>query len=62
MVVTGFSMGGWGSFVTYRESPDRFLGLAAFSGGTDWANGDKYTGLFGGRRSTSRGGRAHCTT
>jgi predicted esterase len=32
ILVTGFSMGGWGSFLTYSNNPDRFLGLASFSG------------------------------
>ncbi len=32
IVVVGFSMGGWGSYLTYHTRPDRFLGLAAFSG------------------------------
>ena len=32
ILITGFSMGGWGSFLTYSINPDRFLGLASFSG------------------------------
>jgi len=31
IVVTGFSMGGWGAIHTYAENPSRFSGIAVFS-------------------------------
>jgi predicted esterase len=38
IVLTGFSMGGYGAYRTYFERPGRFRALAAFSGHPDLAN------------------------
>jgi len=38
IVLAGFSMGGYGVFRTYYETPDRFAGLAVFSGHPNLAN------------------------
>lgn len=38
IVLTGFSMGGYGAYLTYYERPGRFRALAVFSGHPDLAN------------------------
>jgi predicted esterase len=38
IVLAGFSMGGYGVFRTYYETPDRYAGLAIFSGHPNLAN------------------------
>jgi predicted esterase len=39
IVLTGFSMGGYGALRTYWETPEKFKALAVFSGGTRFGEG-----------------------
>lgn len=38
IILTGFSMGGYGVYRTYYETPETYAGLAAFSGAADLIN------------------------
>lgn len=46
LILAGFSMGGYGAYRTYYETPEKYLGVAVFSGdpnlGNQYISGDKH--------------------
>jgi predicted esterase len=45
VVLTGFSMGGYGAYRTFRETPTKFRAVAVFSGGTHFGESDGPGGI-----------------